>query len=430
MGKPSVPAAPDPTATIAAQTAANSQSALQTAELNRISQSTPWGSSNYSITGKYPDGTPMYSQTTSLAPAQQQELNIANQGGIALGNTALSQLGNVSNTLGQPINASGIPQITGSVTNPAGTPGLTGSINTNGLPAIQSQIGNGDYASQIQQAQNAAYGAQTQYLDPQFKNQQDELNNSLTNQGIAQGSDAWNKAQQQLSLQKQSAYQGAQDAAVSAGNQEQNTLFGQQATSGAFTNAAQAQGFGQAGQQAAFGNSANQQGFGEGLNQAQLQNQASPAALQQLFALRSQPLNEYNALMTGTQVSSPQFNNYPTSNVATTDVGGITNSAYQDQLAAYNAQQAASPWNSLFQLGGSLGSAAILGSDRRLKRDIVRVGQTSSGIPTYTFRYRDGMGPQGEYYGVMADEARKIIPEAVIEHESGYLMVDYSRIPE
>ena len=84
--------------------------------------------------------------------------------------------------------------------------------------------------------------------------------------------------------------------------------------------------------------------------------------------------------MTGTQVSSPQFNNYPTSNVAT-DVGGITSSAYQNQLAAYNAEQAASPWNSLFQLGGSLGSAAILGSDRRLKRGI-----GASAKPSAVFR--------------------------------------------
>jgi len=231
-----------------------------------------------------------------------------------------------------------------------------------------------------------------------------------------------------LSLQRNQAYQSAQDAAISAGNQEQNTLFGQAATQGAFSNAANAQGFGQAAQQAGFGNQANQQGFGEGLQQAQLQNQASPAALSQLFALRSQPLNEYNALMTGTQVQSPQFNAYPTQNVANTDVGGIVNSGYQNQLGAYNAQMAASPWNSLFSLGGSLGSAAILSSDRRLKRDIRRVGETPSGIPIYEFSYKEGCGPEGKYVGVMADEAREIIPEAVIEGDGGFLMVDYSRI--
>ena len=153
MGKPSVPAAPDPTATIAAQTAANSQSAL------RLPNSTEFRSPALGVIELFHHGQISRWHADVFAddepaPAQQQELNIANQGGIALGNTALSQLGNVSNTLGQPINASGIPQITGSVTNPAGTPGITGSINTNGLPAIQSQIGNGDYASQIQQAQN------------------------------------------------------------------------------------------------------------------------------------------------------------------------------------------------------------------------------------------------------------------------------------
>ena len=428
MGKQSPPPPPDPTATVAAQEAANSASALQSAELNRINQSTPWGTSTYQITGHYPDGTPIYSQTTSLNPQFQNLLNLGTQGATQLAQTGISQLGNVSKTLGTPINTSGIPKITGSITDAAGTPGLTGSIDTSGLNPLQTQIGNGDYASQIRQAQDAAYGAQAQYLDPRFKNQQDEINNQLINEGVSPGSDAWNKAQQELSLQRNQAYQSAQDAAVAAGNQEQNTLFGQAATQGAFSNAANAQGFGQAAQQAGFGNQANQQGFGQGLQAAQLQNQASPAALSQLFALRSQPLNEYNALMTGTQVQSPQFNAYPTQNVANTDVGGITNQGYQNQLGYYQAQQAASPWNSLFSLGGSLGSAALI-SDRRLKREIKPAGFTNSGIPLYIFRYIDGVDmPEGEYLGVMADEVLPSIPEAVLMGDDGFYRVDYTRI--
>ncbi len=82
--------------------------------------------------------------------------------------------------------------------------------------------------------------------------------------------------------------------------------------------------------------------------------------MQQLFALRNQPLNEYNALMTGAQVQQPSFNAVPTANVANTDVAGIYQNNYQNQMAQYQAQAAANPLNSIFSLGGSLGSAAIL----------------------------------------------------------------------
>ena len=71
--------------------------------------------------------------------------------------------------------------------------------------------------------------------------------------------------------------------------------------------------------------------------------------------------------------------------------------------------------------GGSL----FTGSDRRLKRDIIHIGALASGIPVYAFRY---IGYEPWHVGCMADEVMGVIPEAVAEHESGYLMVDYSRL--
>ena len=76
------------------------------------------------------------------------------------------------------------------------------------------------------------------------------------------------------------------------------------------------------------------------------------------MSLYNQPLNTYNALATGAQVQNPSFNSVPTVNQAGTDVAGITNSAYQNQLQAYQQQMAGI--NNLFGLGGSLGAAAIL----------------------------------------------------------------------
>lgn len=81
--------------------------------------------------------------------------------------------------------------------------------------------------------------------------------------------------------------------------------------------------------------------------------------------------------------------------------------------------------------GGGLASLAGIGgtiasgfSDRRLKTDIERIGTTEAGIPIYKFRY---LGHSQVQIGVMADEARKVIPHAVHEIE-GFLAVDYSEV--
>jgi|SRR6185312_3149770 len=327
MCAPTPPPAPDPAQTIAAQTASNLATANQNAELNRVNSYTPYGNLTYTQNAPYPDGTSNYSAQVSLSPQEQQIFNNQTAGQINLGNIALGMQGQVGNSYASPINMSGAP-------------GVASSVNSNG-PALTGQITNGaNDPGAIQQAENAAYGQQAQYLDPQFAQKHEALDNSLINQGITQGSQAYNTAQQNLGLQENQAYGNAGLQAVQAGQQEQNTLFNQ--------------GIGAADLQ----NSANQQAFGQGLSNANLQNSANSQYLQQLFALRDQPLNEYNALMTGAQVQNPTFQSVPTANVANTDVGGITNSAYQNQLAAYQAQQ--SGMNNLFSLGGTLGAAAIL----------------------------------------------------------------------
>lgn len=91
------------------------------------------------------------------------------------------------------------------------------------------------------------------------------------------------------------------------------------------------------------------------------------------------------------------------------------------------------------QSGGILGQAAInrqsqqqafglglqaLGaffSDRRLKRNIVRIGATARGNTRYRWDWIDG---SGSAEGVLADEVAHI-PGALVAHPSGYAMVDY-----
>lgn len=131
---------------------------------------------------------------------------------------------------------------------------------------------------------------------------------------------------------------------------------------------------------------------------------------------RNQPINEITALMSGSQVAAPQFQQTPQTGVGGVDYTGLVNQQYQSQL-----QNAQSTNGGLF---GLLGAGVSLFSDRRLKRDIRRVGTLDNGLPVYAYRYVTG-GPI--MLGLMADEVADIIPEAVSLHESGYAMVDYGR---
>ena len=74
---------------------------------------------------------------------------------------------------------------------------------------------------------------------------------------------------------------------------------------------------------------------------------------------------------------------------------------------------------------GGLMQGAKLFSDRRLKRDILHIGALLSGIPVYAFRY---IGFEDWHIGCLADEVVKVFPEAVFEHESGFLVVDYAAL--
>ena len=92
-------------------------------------------------------------------------------------------------------------------------------------------------------------------------------------------------------------------------------------------------------------------------------------ALQQDLALRNLPLNELNALRTGSQVTVPQFSGPTAQGIAAPDVLGATGAGYNAQLGAFNAEQAGGNnfMSGLFGLGGAtLGAAGRAGSVPKL----------------------------------------------------------------
>ena len=99
--------------------------------------------------------------------------------------------------------------------------------------------------------------------------------------------------------------------------------------------------------------------------------------------------------------------------------------ANQAAFAGAQAQSQAGMFGGLMSAAGSLGGAAIMASDSRLKRNIKRIGTHITGIGIYCYNYIWG---DTMHIGVMAQELQKVKPEAVIETESGYLAVDYNKL--
>lgn len=83
--------------------------------------------------------------------------------------------------------------------------------------------------------------------------------------------------------------------------------------------------------------------------------------------------------------------------------------------------------------GGSALASALAGasmfSDERLKYDIEEVGKLHNGLPLYTYHYIDEPADTPKHFGVMAQEALEVKPEAVgMLH--GFLTVNPSKVTE
>jgi len=213
--------------------------------------------------------------------------------------------------------------------------------------------------------ENRLFQLGTARLQPQFDRDDQALRTQLINSGIRPGSDAWNTEMTRQSQAKNDAL----DQLVLSGHQ---------------------------------------------------------TAVNDILTERNQPLNEITALMSGSQVGTPNYTSTPQTSVAGTDYAGMVannynaaNQQYQSQLQQNNALM-----GGLFGLGGTLGGMGIYKySDRRLKDNIKRVGKLDNGLPVYVFTYK---GDDGPVIGLMADEVEHVHPEAVVLHPSGFKMVDYS----
>lgn len=332
MGKssPKAPEAPDPQVTAAAQTKSNIDTANANANLNRSDQITPWGNQIWTSTPNA-DGTSKWTSTISLSPDQQKLLDSNNRVSQTMADLGEKQLGTVGNTLGQPLNYDNAPKQVSNI----GYGNIQNDVDMSKVPGL---VGGSDLRKTYEDSQRAAYGMQTQYLDKDYGQQQHDLENKLIQQGVLQGSDAWNNELGRLGRQRTFDYNNAFNNSFATGLQAQGQMYNQGLASN--QNA-----YSQALNNANFHNGAQSQGFGQALTNANLQNQARGQAINEKNYLRQQPLNELNALRTGSQVTAPQFGSTPQSVTAPTDIASMYNNQFQSQLAAYNGQVATNNGN-------------------------------------------------------------------------------------
>tara|TARA_R110002020_G_scaffold134196_7_gene299298 strand:- start:2462 stop:3307 length:846 start_codon:yes stop_codon:yes gene_type:complete len=97
--------------------------------------------------------------------------------------------------------------------------------------------------------------------------------------------------------------------------------------------------------------------------------------------------------------------------------------AYANQMSGFGmrANMLSSQVSAAAQITGSAITAA---SDRRLKKNINKIGESPSGLNIYSFEFKNSKYGSGEFQGVMSDE----IPQTAVKTKDGYDMVDYSKL--
>lgn len=302
-GGSSAPPPPDYVGAANATAAGNKEAALTTGAMNRPTQVGPTGTVSWQLKPGADPNNPHpgdWIQTTALTQPQQQLLDADTNNQLQLSTLA-----------GQGIASAG--KVLGTTYTGANLPAKAGDINTDP----------NRYAAERQQVQDAIYRRGTQYYDDRYGKQEAALKTELANKGLTEGSEAYKNAMLQFTQDRDTAYADATDRAIAAGGQEQSRIQS------------------------------------DLINALQQQQNRRNNQLQEDITIRDLPLNEINALQSGTQVSMPQFSTFmQQQGYAGPDILGATSGQYSAQSAANAAQMAAK--NQQMGTYGNLAAAALM----------------------------------------------------------------------
>jgi hypothetical protein len=403
MSKKSGPVTPDYTAAAEKQGEAALALNEKQTEANRPNMITPWGSQTWTRNGD------QWTGTTTLSPGEQSALD--SQQAVQLGRSQAAEglLDRASDSFSQPIDWGSMPARAGEV-QPFGFG-----------DRVQSELGpQGEIRGQLNGTptdfRNRAQEATWELQRPAMEQSRESMRVQLANQGLAPGSEAYNREMNRLD----DSEARARLMAIDSGRVESAQIFGQELAGGQFENQAQAQGFGQDLTGGQFNNQSLAQQLQMQLQAGQFNNMNRQGAIAEQVQQRQIPLNELNALLTGQQVSMPTMPGFTNASQAQApqymDAAQMTGQAGLDR---YNAQMG------LFGNLAGAGASAFAFSDARLKEDIRPTGDSVGGVPVVEYRYR---GLPGLRVGVIAQDVLRVKPSAVVLDSSGFYKVNYSEL--
>lgn len=456
MGKgSSPPPPPNPVDTARASTSTNVGTSIANAFLNNTNQITPDGSLRYDVTGNYTwndpyTGTsvdiPTFTATQQLSPQAQAIQDQSMAAKYNLAGMASAQSARLGEHLGRDINLADAPAA-GDVSGIRGVGraatefadvgsqlrefGDAGDITRSYGPAD-------DFSSDRMRVEEALYGR----LNPQLGRERENIEQRLADQGIRYGSPAYAAAMDDYNRQANDLRLGVTQAggaeqqrmmdmaAQRAGfqNAAQQQDFLQQQARGQFTNQAQSTDFQQAAARGEFENAGLAQQLSQEQTAFNAENMARNQYMNEQYALRNQPINEISALLSGSQISNPNFVNTPNNQIPTTDVAGLINNRFSQDMDIYKQESA----NNNALMGGLFGmmGGMMKMSDERMKDNVVPIGTVFAAkdeeLPIYEYSYKHD--PRGErHVGPMAQDVEKIDKRAVKERK-GIKYIDQARL--
>lgn len=333
------------------QTKSNVQTGIANATLNNTNQITPYGNLTYTQTGGQQVGdnfVPSYTATQTLSPEQKSIYDKTTGLQIGALDAAKPLLDRVASTLASPLNFDNAPKLNN-------TP-LLGGLSAGVLNPV-NKLNNIDLSytgpTDPTALRNSAYSALTSRSTEDLGRAWDAQKTDLANQGIAPGSEAWNRASE---MNNRAITDASNQATINAG-----TIAGQDAQNASTLAGARSTLAGTQGELAAtignlYGTAGNLEQAKFGQDQS-LRNQY----INETQTLRNSPLADYQAIMgSAGGLTQPNFVNTPQGQIPQTDIMSPYMAQFQGRQNAYNTQQANSQatMGGLFGLGGSALTAA------------------------------------------------------------------------
>lgn len=383
MGKAEAPAAPDYKAAAVEQGINERETATFNAALNRPDEFSSTGARQWKLKeGADPNSLKPgdYQLTTTLSPTEQKLYDMDAINRLGLGQLSTEMLDAVRAGLGTKFDMSQISQkgqIPGLDTYGEGdklTPEERLKANRS-LEGAARKFDPASYNTSREAIAKAVYDSMTRRSNTQFDRSEAALRDRLVNQGLDETGAAFKAQMADFNTAKNDSYLEAARQAEIAGSQEQTRqdtsqaqAFQQQlgANESNFSQqaAASGQNFGQSAQALqdnySRGMASNQQANDQAWKVYAAQNGDRASSLQEQAYLRSLPLNEINAVRSGSQVNAPQFQNYATGFAAASAplYQGVKDS-YNAQVEQANAKNAGI--NNVINMGAKLGAAYMTG---------------------------------------------------------------------